>query len=130
MSDYNVTNEYEEQATLCDDPKVNFDATIEYDNTIQRELSYGRSDSKLMDVAKEHVEQAVITAWSDGFRMNIDETIESENAVEPEVSTDCSDLEPMDGMLCPGTKCYAVFFSCLYAISKCFISLLWYLVTF
>ncbi|THU50260.1 hypothetical protein C4D60_Mb06t18300 [Musa balbisiana] len=103
MSDYNVTNEYEEQATLCDDPKVNFDATIEYDNTIQRELSYGRSDSKLMDVAKEHVEQAVITAWSDGFRMNIDETIESENAVEPEVSTDCSDLEPMDGMLCPAS---------------------------
>ncbi|CAL9191600.1 uncharacterized protein LOC135615034 isoform X1 [Musa acuminata AAA Group] len=103
MSDYNVTNEYEEQATLCDDPKVNFDATIEYDNTIQLELSYGRSDSKLMDVAKEHEEQAVITAWSDGFRMNIDEPIESENAVQPKMSTDCSDLEPMDGMVCPAS---------------------------
>ncbi|URE10114.1 hypothetical protein MUK42_24432 [Musa troglodytarum] len=101
--DENVTNEYEEKATLCDAPKVNFDATIEYDNTIQLELSYDRSDSKLMNVAKEHQEQAVITAWSDGFRINIDETTEPENAVQPEVSTDFSDLEPMDGMVCPAS---------------------------
>ncbi|RWW80737.1 hypothetical protein BHE74_00010906 [Ensete ventricosum] len=101
MSDDNVTDENEEQATLCHDPRVNFDATIEYDNSIQLELSYGRYDSKLMDVAKEHEEQAVIAAWSDGFRMNTDGTSESENAVQPKASTDCSDSEPMDGMVCP-----------------------------
>ncbi|KAJ8476972.1 hypothetical protein OPV22_020699 [Ensete ventricosum] len=103
MSDDNVTDENEEQATLCHDPRVNFDATIEYDNSIQLELSYGRYDSKLMDVAKEHEEQAVIAAWSDGFRMNTDGTSESENAVQPKASTDCSDSEPMDGMVCPAS---------------------------